>query len=83
VKLVTISAIKRCSVRLYLQSFVEGLWSYLHNLCLLAHSGVQQILCCVFVLFVFALCTLCYSRTFISRQIINSFFHNHRRNQKI
>ena len=28
-----------------------GLVSYLRFLCLFAHSGVQQILCCVFVLF--------------------------------
>jgi hypothetical protein len=28
----------------------------IHYLCLLAHSGVQHILCCVFVLFVFVLC---------------------------
>jgi hypothetical protein len=30
--------------------------SYLRYLCLLTHSGVQHILCCVFVLFVFVLC---------------------------
>jgi hypothetical protein len=36
-----------------------GLMSYLRYLCLCAHSGVQHILCCVFVLFVFVLCTLC------------------------
>jgi len=35
---------------------VGGLMSYLHYLCLLAYSGVQGILCCVFVLFVFVLC---------------------------
>jgi hypothetical protein len=29
--------------------------SYLRHLCLFAHSGVQHILCCVFVLFVFVL----------------------------
>ena len=29
--------------------------SYLRHLCLFAHSGVQPILCCVFVLFVFVL----------------------------
>ena len=33
--------------------------SYLRYLCLFTHSGVQHILCCVFVLFVFVLCTLC------------------------
>jgi len=32
--------------------------SYLRNLCLLANSGVQHILCCVFLLLVFVLCTL-------------------------
>ena len=31
--------------------------SYLCYLCLLALSGVQRISCCVFVLFVFLLCT--------------------------
>jgi len=47
---------KRCSVHLYLQLFVGVLMSYLSYLCLFAYSGVQHILCCVFVLFVFALC---------------------------
>ena len=37
------------SVRLYLQLFVGGLVSYLLYLCLLVCSGVQHILCCVFV----------------------------------
>ena len=40
---------------LYLQLFVGGLMSYLR---LFVYSGVQRILCCVFVLFVFVLCTL-------------------------
>jgi hypothetical protein len=31
---------------------------YLCCLCLLAHSGVQNILCCVFALFVFVLCLI-------------------------
>jgi hypothetical protein len=31
---VMISALKRCSVRIYLQLFVEGLMSYLRYLCL-------------------------------------------------
>jgi len=31
---------------------------YLGYLCLFAYSGVQHILCCVFKLFVFVLCTL-------------------------
>jgi hypothetical protein len=46
---VTISALKRYSVRLYLQLFVGGLMSYLRYLCLFVHSGIQHILCCVFV----------------------------------
>jgi hypothetical protein len=40
---------------LYLRLFVGGLMSYLRYLCLLANSGVQHTLCCVFVLFVFVL----------------------------
>ena len=56
---VTTSAKKRCSVRLYLQLFVGGLMSYLRYFCLFVDSGVQHILCCVFVLFFFVLCTLC------------------------
>jgi hypothetical protein len=49
---VTISALKRYSVRLYLQLFVGGLMSYLRYLCLFVYSGIQHILCCV----VFLLC---------------------------
>ena len=49
---------KRCSVRFYLQLFVGRLMSYLRYMCLLAYGGVQHILCFVFVLFVFVLCTL-------------------------
>ena len=37
----------------------RALMFYLRYLCLFAHSGVQHILCCVFVLFFFVLCTLC------------------------
>ena len=33
--------------------------SYLRYLCLLAYSGVHHILCCVFILYFFVLCTLC------------------------
>jgi len=47
--------IKRCSVSLSVQLFVWGLMSYLRYLCLIAHSGVKRILCCVFVLFFFIL----------------------------
>ena len=50
----------RCSVRLYLKLFIGGLMSYLRYLCFFAHSGVQHILCCVYVLFFFVLCTLCF-----------------------
>ena len=51
---VAISAYKRCSVRLYLQLVVGGLMSYLRVfLCLLENSGVQHILCFLFVLFFF------------------------------
>ena len=39
--------------------FVGGLMSYLRYFCLFAHSCVQLILCCVFILFVFVLCALC------------------------
>ena len=48
---------KRCSLRLYLKMIVGGLMTYLRYLCLFAYSGVQHIWCCVFVLFVFILCT--------------------------
>jgi len=44
---------------LYIQLFVGGLMSHLHYLCLFAYSGVQNILCCVFALFFFVLCTVC------------------------
>jgi hypothetical protein len=40
---------------LYLHLFVGGSMPYLLYLCLFAHRGVQCILCCVFVLFVFVL----------------------------
>ena len=42
---------KRCSIHLYLWLFVGGFMSYLRYLWLLAHSGVQNILCCVFCCF--------------------------------
>jgi hypothetical protein len=54
---VAISALKRCSVRLYLQLFVGGIMSYLRYLCLFVHTGVQHILCCIFLLFLLVLCT--------------------------
>jgi hypothetical protein len=34
--------------------------SHLRYLCLFMHSGVQHILCCVFALFFFVLCILCF-----------------------
>jgi len=55
----TISVYKRCSVRLYPRLYVGGLMSCLRYLCLLAYSCDLRILCCVFVLFYFVLCTLC------------------------
>ena len=33
--------------------------SYLYYFCLFVYSGVQHIVCCVFVLFLFVLCTQC------------------------
>jgi len=43
---------------IYLLSFVVMLVSHLRYLCLFAHSGVQQTLCCVFAVIVFVLCLL-------------------------
>ena len=45
----TISALKRRSVHPDLQMFVGERMSYLRYLCLFAYSGVQQILCFVFI----------------------------------
>jgi hypothetical protein len=61
---------KRCSLRLYLQLFVERLMSYLSYLCLLAYGGVQNILC----LFLFCLSSSCvpYLASFSGLSI----FHN-------
>ena len=71
--------------------FVVGRISYLHYVCLFAYSGVQHILCYVFVLFFFVLCSLCgqflwivplcwlslrYSLTFISNGAQNVKTHN-------
>jgi hypothetical protein len=44
---VTITSLNICSIRQYLQLFVGELMSYLHYLCLFAHSGIQHILWCV------------------------------------
>jgi len=51
-----ISARKRCSVRLYLQLYVWWLMFYLRYMCLLAHSGVQYILCSCWVVFFSSYC---------------------------
>jgi hypothetical protein len=56
--------------------FVGGLVSYLHYLCLFAHSCVQHILCCVFVLFFFVLCTLCCQFLWIVHFYYPSIFSN-------
>ena len=79
----------RCSVHLYFNLFVGGRMSYLRYLCLFVYSGVQHMLCCVFALFFFVLCTLCcqllwifhfwltvrYSRTFILYKLKHFEYH--------
>ena len=40
-------------VLVFVDKFVGGLVSYLRYLCLLAHSSVQRILCCVFAIYIF------------------------------
>ena len=47
-----------CRAHVLSTSSVGELMSYLRYLCLFAYSGVQHILCCVFVLFFFDLCIL-------------------------
>ena len=68
--------IKLCSVRLYLQLFVEGLMSYLCYLCLFAYSGVQHISCCVFCFVWLRLvsCVLCLVCPVLSVSLECSFF---------
>ena len=56
VMFVAIAVQTRCSVRLYLTLFVGRLMPYLRYLCWLAHSDVQQIVCCVFVFICFYCC---------------------------
>jgi hypothetical protein len=67
--MINIIHVRRCDVRYHFRIKtmfgsslppVGGLMSYLRYLPLLAHSGVQHILCCVFVWFFFLLCTLCW-----------------------
>jgi hypothetical protein len=55
----TISEKKLCSARPYLQLFVERRMFYLRYLCFFAHSGVQQILCCVGFVLLFCLSSFC------------------------
>jgi len=46
---------KRRSIPSLPPADVGGIMSYLHYLCLLPHSGIRHILCCVFALFFFRL----------------------------
>ena len=71
-RFVTISAYKRCWVRLYLQLFVGWLMSYLRYLCLFFYSGVQHLLCCVLVC-LSSLCLL-YVASFAWLSIFNCLF---------
>jgi hypothetical protein len=46
-------------------------------LCLFVHSGVRHILCCVFILFVFVLCTICCQLVWIVHFVLpSSVFSN-------
>jgi hypothetical protein len=54
----TISALKQCLVCLYLQLFVGKLMSYIRYLLLFTHSGVQHILCYVFLCRVYPMLTV-------------------------
>ena len=57
---VTISAYKRCSVRIYLQFFVGGRMSYLRFFMFICvYCCLTHFVLCYFVLFFFVLCTLC------------------------
>ena len=44
---------------------VEGVMSYLRYMCLFVHSGVQRMLCCVFVLFFVVFCAKCWQFVWI------------------
>jgi hypothetical protein len=65
-------------IKMMFGSFVWYLMPYLRYLCLFTHSGVQHILCCVFVLFVFVLCTLCCQFLWIVRFLITLFQNKNR-----
>ena len=56
---VTISALKTMFGSSLPPVFCRWVHVYLRDLCLPTYSGVKHILCCVFVLLVFVLCTLC------------------------
>ena len=74
---VMISGWKRCSVCIYLQLIVGGLIFYLRYLYLFGYGGLQHMLCCVFALFFFVLCTLCYQFLWIVFFFITpSVFYN-------
>ena len=55
----------------------RGFMFYLRYLCLIAHSGVQHILCCAFCLCFFVLCTLCCQFLWIVRFLLSVFSHVH------
>ena len=46
--------------------------SYLRYLCLFAHSGVQYILCCVFVLFFFVVLPVSLDCSFLIAALLSS-----------
>jgi hypothetical protein len=60
----------------YLQLFVGELMSYLRYLCLFVYSGVQHILCCVFVLSVSSCVPYVASFSVLSMLIVPSVFSN-------
>jgi len=63
--------------KVYLQLFVRGLMTYLHYLCLFTYSGVQYILCCVFVLsFLRLVCSMFQVSLDCSFVIVPSVFSN-------
>ena len=71
--------LKRYSVRLFPQLFVGGIMSYLRYFSLLVHSGVQHILCCVFVLFFFLLLPISLDCPFLIAPLVFSHvLRNHR-----
>ena len=71
---------KICSYRLYHQLFVGELMFYLRYLCLISHSGVQHILCCVFALFFVVLCTLCYQCLWTIHLLYSLLFIKYQKN---